>query len=195
MEKIDISKLEPDIRRLSDMAEVILDKEWLNSTDKDLELYYMYRAVKEEGGLRYDITVIPPMMLGEEFIKTKGHFHASGHPEYYTVLEGEALFLMQERDGTDAYFVKAKEGDSIIIKGNYGHITINPGSKVLKMANWISPECISEYSAIGEKEGACWFYTINGWVKNSNYENIPALREEQPLEKEPESFGFLKESI
>lgn len=195
MEKIDISELEPDIRKLSDMEEVILDKEWLSNADKDMELYYMYRAVKEEEGLRYDITVIPPMMLGKEFIKTKGHFHSSGHPEYYTVLEGEALFLMQEKGCTDAYFIKAKEGESIIIRGNYGHITINPGKNTLKMANWISPECVSEYSAIGEKEGACWLYTTDGWISNNNYESIPALREEQPLEKEPESFSFLKERI
>jgi len=193
-QEIDLTKLTPDIRKLSDMKEVVYDKEWLQSTE-DINLYYMYRGVKEENGLRHDITVIPALMLGKEFVKTKGHFHSSGHPELYTVLEGEAIFLMQNNN-QDCYIVKANPKESVIIPGNYEHITINPSStNTLKMANWISSNYVSDYSSITNHGGACWLYTKEGWIKNSNYSNIPELRIEESLKEIPKDLSFLKETI
>ncbi|MFQ6072954.1 MAG: glucose-6-phosphate isomerase family protein, partial [Methanosarcinales archaeon] len=63
---------EPDIRMLYDMSDVIYDQEWLKGAE-NLELYYMYRDLSlskkdaqiiKENNLRYDITIIPPRMLG-----------------------------------------------------------------------------------------------------------------------------------
>ena len=189
--QIDLTKLTPDIRDLDGMRNVLSDNIFAKNAINQ-PLYYMYRGVEEKGELRYDVTVIPPLMLGKEFIKTKGHFHASGHSEFYTVLEGEALYLMQKQDTSDSYFVIAKAGESVIIPGEYGHITINRANKELKMANWISKNCISEYDSIAEKHGACWFYTVDGWIKNTNYTQVPELREEQPLKEMPTNFDFLK---
>ncbi|MBA3043669.1 glucose-6-phosphate isomerase, partial [archaeon] len=71
-------RIRPDIRRLYDMKEVIYDKEFLENAE-NIELYYMYRGVfldetdkktMEENNLRYDITIIPPMKIGKEFVKT-----------------------------------------------------------------------------------------------------------------------------
>ncbi|MCK9578461.1 cupin domain-containing protein [bacterium] len=189
--EIDLTQLTPDTRKLDDMRNVLADREWANTAENQ-DLYYMYRGVEENGDLRYDITVIPPLMIGEEYVKTKGHYHASKHSEFYIVLEGEAIYLMQKYDGSDCYFVKAKTGEAVIIPGEYGHITINATDKELKMANWISKNCISEYESIAEKKGACWFYTKSGWIKNNNYENVPPLREEQSLKEIPSNFDFLK---
>lgn len=191
MEEIDLTKLTPDIRKLDNMRDVLADRLWAKEA-KDQDLYYMYRGVKEDGELRYDITVIPPLMLGEEFIKTKGHFHISGHSELYTVLDGEAIYLMQKKDTKDVYYVKAAAGESVIIPGEYGHVTINTTDKTLKMANWISKKCISEYDNIAAMHGACWFYTINGWIKNKNYEQVPELRQEESLKEIPDNLDFLK---
>ncbi|MDD4409408.1 MAG: glucose-6-phosphate isomerase family protein [Candidatus Pacebacteria bacterium] len=193
MEEINLSQLTPDIRKLSDMSNVVFDKEWLKAAE-DLDLYFMYRGIKNDNGLRYDITVIPSLMLGKEFIKTKGHFHSSGHPEFYTILEGEAIFLMQ-RSNKDCYIVKARKGESVIIPGEYEHITINPSKETLKMANWISLDYTSDYSTINDKQGACWFYTTEGWVKNPNYDEIPDLRTEESLKETPNDFEFLKKTI
>lgn len=189
--EIDLSQITPDARKIDDMRNVLADREWAN-TAENRDLYYMYRGIEENGDLRYDITVIPPLMMGTEFVKTKGHFHASKHSEFYTVLEGEAIYLMQKQDGSDCYFVRARAGEAVIIPGEYGHITINATKNILKMANWISKNCVSEYDSISEKGGACWFYTDSGWTKNTNYQEIPALREEQPLKDIPSSFDFLK---
>jgi glucose-6-phosphate isomerase len=104
-----------DVRTLYDMREVIADRKWLEIAN-NFELYYMYRELarneKElrlirEFGLRYDITVIPPAMLGKEFVKTAGHYHPKApgtnvsFSEVYQILEGEAAYLLQKagRDG------------------------------------------------------------------------------------------------
>lgn len=193
MEEIDLTKLIPDIRTLDDIRSVLFDKQWAE-TAKNQDIYYMYRDLKADGELRYDITIIPPLMLGEEFVKTLGHFHKFNHAEIYMVLEGEAIYLMQKKDTKDIYYVKAKAGEAVIIPGDYGHITINTSDKPLKMANWISDKSVSEYGAIKEKGGAAWFYTAKGWIKNNNYEQIPELRQEESLKEIPDNLDFLTKS-
>ncbi|MBI3631395.1 MAG: glucose-6-phosphate isomerase [Candidatus Staskawiczbacteria bacterium] len=198
--EVDLKNLTPDIRHLNNMREVIYDKEWLKTADNS-ELYYMYRAVEEKDKIRYDITIVPSAMLGSEFIKTKGHYHKEGHQEIYTVLEGQAIYLMQKRKNgnpeeiEDVYAVKAEKGDIVIIPPFYGHITINPSeTKELKMANWVSPQCESDYSLYEKMQGACYYYLKTGWVKNENYKIVPDLRFEEPSKSLPEDLNFLKQS-
>lgn len=184
----------PDIRYLNDMKEVIYDKEWLK-TAPNLELYYMYRGIKNEKGLRYDITVIPSRMLGKEFNKTKGHEHSNKYGELYIVLEGEAIYLIQKCKGgmvEDVYAIKAKKGEIAIIPPYYGHITINPSKKNLKEANWTSENCRNKYELFEKMKGACYFYAKEGWIKNKNYKKVPELRFEKPLKKIPKNLSFLK---
>lgn len=198
----DLSKLTPDIRYLNDMRSVIYDHDWLK-TAPNFELYYMYRNLKEENGLKYNITVILPKMLGDEFIKTKGHVHMGNFKEIYIVLRGEAIYLMQktnEETVEDVYAVKAKEGEAIIIPALYGHITINASDGDLKTGDWTSVNCKSDYSLFEKLGGACYYYakdpsTSSGrgaWIKNNNYKNIPPLRFERPLRSIPKNLDFLK---
>lgn len=181
--EVDPKNKKPEIRYLYDMREVLYDKEWAK-TAPNLELYYMYRGIKEEKGLRYDITIIPAKMLGKEYNKTKGHEHIGNYGEIYIVLSGKAIYLMQKRKGKeilDTYAVKAEKGNVIIIPPNYGHLTINPCSKKLKMANWMASSVKSDYKTIEKLKGACYFYTKTGWIKNKNYRKVPELRFEKPL--------------
>lgn len=192
--EINLKDKTPDIRYLNDMREVIYDKEWLKTT-KDIELYYMYRGLEMKEDLRYDITIIPANMLGQEFTKTKGHEHVGKYGEVYIILKGEAIFLIQKRNGSDiedAYAVKAKKGDVAVIPPYYAHVTINPTNQELKMANWVSENCKSDYIPILDKQGACYFYTTNGWIKNKNYTKIPELRFEEPQRSLPKDLNFLK---
>ena len=192
--EVNLKDKTPDIRYLNDMKDVIYDKEWLK-TAPNLELYYMYRGLKKKGELRYDITVIPAQMLGKEFTKTKGHEHVGSYLEIYIVLEGEAIYFMQKQKQDiieDVYAVKAKKGDVIIIPSYYAHITINPSSQNLKMANWMAIEAKSNYDPIQKMQGACYFYTKEGWIKNTNYKQVPELRFEEPKKSVPEDLSFLK---
>jgi len=192
----DLTKLTPDVRTLNDMRNVLADRDFVKSSP-NFNLYYMYRGVEKTDGLRYDITVIPANFIGNEFTKTKGHYHLENWQEVYTVLEGTAIYLMQKRGGKreieDAYYVVTNKGESIVIPPFYGHVTINPSDREeLKMANWVSPDCKVDYKPYEEKQGACYYYTKNDWIKNENYKSIPELREEKPLKSLPENLDFLK---
>lgn len=203
--EFNLSKLTPDVRKLNDMREVLYDKDFAKNSP-DMDAYYMYRKLKIENDLKYNITVITAKMLGEEFMKTKGHIHIGNFSEIYHVLEGEAIFLLQKtKDNVveDVYAVKTKKGEAIILPGGYGHVTINPLTSIdLKTEDWTSINCNSDYSLFEKLRGACYYY-VKGpasaegfgegtWIKNENYKNIPELRFEQPLKKVPQDLEFLK---
>jgi glucose-6-phosphate isomerase len=184
----------PEIRFLYGLRNVLYDQRWAKNAP-NFELYYMERGLKKKKGLRYDITTIPPGMLGKEFVKTKGHEHLSDFGEIYIVLGGEGIYLMQKyKKGKieDVYAVKAKKGDVVVIPPYYGHVTINPSNKTLKMANWVSEKCQSNYRPFEKMEGVCYYFTKSGWLKNKNYKNVPKLRFEKPLKRIPTDLGFLK---
>lgn len=217
-------KVKPQIRFLNEMKKVLYDKKWAK-TAPNFEVYYMYRGVKKKNGLRYDITIIPPKMLGKEFVKTKGHEHSGNYQELYIVLLGKALYLIQKLKNKkfaeasphlpersegremnevqrttprqasaieDVYAVRAKKGEAVIIPPGYGHITINPLKKELIEANWLAQKCQNIYTLFEKKQGACYYYTKKGWIKNKNYGKIPKLHFKKPLKKIPKNLDFLK---
>jgi len=182
-----------DIRYLNDMRQVVYDKEWLK-TAKNSELYYMYRGVKKDCELRYDITVIPPKKLGKEFVKTKGNCNSKSFPELYTVLKGKAIFLMQKTKGKmikDVFAVKAAKENWIIVPPEYYVISINPSNSILKLGNWVSEKNKNIYKDIEIMHGACYFYTKSGWIKNKKCLKVPKLRFEKPLKSIPKDLRFL----
>jgi glucose-6-phosphate isomerase len=195
--EIDLTSKTPDVRSLNDIKGVLADQEFAKTTE-DAKLYFMYRGIEEKDGIRYDITVVPAKVLGSEFVKTKGHYHVGKYGEVYTVLEGQALYLMQKKKSDneieDAYVVRANKGDVVVIPSDYGHITINPSTTTdLKMANWVAADCKSDYSLFEKLQGACYYYLTDGtWVKNERYLKVPELRFEGALRQVPEDLSFLK---
>jgi glucose-6-phosphate isomerase, archaeal len=188
-------KREPDIRWLYDLRDVIFDQNWL-ATAKNTELYYMYRDLflsKADGerlreqGVRYDITIIPPSMLGSEYVKTIGHYHplvpgeGVTFPEIYEILEGEALYLLQKLDLSDVVAVNASAGDKVLVPPGYGHITINRSNKTLKMANFVARDFSSLYGPIKEMAGGAYYFTDSGWIKNERYPESAELRRIEAL--------------
>lgn len=165
-------KQKPEIRFLKDMHEMLYDQDWAGKTNPDSELYYIYRGKKEKGDLRYDITIIPPQMLGKEYVKTKGHSHPE--EETFEVLTGEVIFLLQKIPKVK--IIKAKKGDKIKIPSNWGHVAINPSkTKTLKLANWLKKTAKGNYNLFVKNKGACYFYTEDGWIKNRNYAEVVKL--------------------
>ncbi len=183
----------PDVRHLDEIRKLLFDKKWAR-TAPNLELYYMYRGVKKKNNLRYDITVIPPLMLGKEFVKTKGNHNSKNFAEFYTVIEGTAIILMQKiksRIVKDAVAIRLEKGDALIEPPDYDVVTINPSKNILKIANWVSEKNKNIYENVEKMNGACYFYTKSGWIKNKNYTKIPPLRFEKPLKVLPKNLDFL----
>lgn len=206
-------KIKPDIRKLFDIRDVIYDHKWLSSTNdiELIELYCMYRGMyfndkdivkMNEYGLRYDITIIPPYMLGCEFVKTAGHYHQIvpgtdiTFPEIYEVLNGSAHFLMQKSDRSDGdeiqdvVMIKAEQGDKVIVPPGYGHITINTSENILKIANWVAADKESLYSPIKRKKGGAYFILRDRIVKNPTYSYVPDMRIIEP--KDLSKIGIKK---
>ncbi|WNY24173.1 Glucose-6-phosphate isomerase [Methanimicrococcus hongohii] len=186
-------------RKIKDMTDVLMDKTWITYPDKIL--YDMYREVHlsdaellemKKAQLRYDITVIPPSMLGPEFVKTAGHYHpcpdycsAEGaemlsYPEVYQVIRGTATYLLQKKDLSDFIIVEANEGDVVLIPPNYGHVTVNADSEELVMANWVSDAFDSEYEPVRCRAGLAYYVTEDGIAQNGNYDKMPPLSYGKP---------------
>nr|BAL52997.1 glucose-6-phosphate isomerase, archaeal [uncultured Acetothermia bacterium]BAL60169.1 glucose-6-phosphate isomerase, archaeal [Candidatus Acetothermum autotrophicum] len=206
-------EVHPQVRTLREMQSVVFDRDWLRTADLDQPLYLMYRncvlpedkQIAHELHVRYDITVLLPVMLGCEYNKTKGHYHSEYkpglcYPELYQVLEGQAHVLLQKRSGdtvSDVVLVVAHEGEIVLVPPNYGHITINPTEKTLRMANWVSTKVQSFYEPFEQKGGGAYFVTsppapplkregvgkgLGLFIPNPQYSALPPLRVERARE-------------
>jgi glucose-6-phosphate isomerase, archaeal len=192
-----LSESMPGVRLLKDMKKVLMDP----SAESDrTEMYYMYRNVffpeheklLKQKNLRYDITVIPPASIGQEFSKTVGHYHPAkkgsmiAYPEMYEVLHGRVLFLLQKMDGEYRQLLRvlsfeAKAGDKIIFPPNYGHIMVNIGKETLVTANWSADNFESLYHPVEEKCGMA-YYVVKAlsdggyaYIPNPHYRNHPQV--------------------
>jgi glucose-6-phosphate isomerase len=196
--KIKINKRKPETRFLNEMQPVLYDQKWYQSIKRpeSFRVYDVYRRLDKKKDLRYDITVIPPQMMGQEFPKTKGHAH-SNVQELIWVLEGKAFYFAQKGKGNsvdDCYVIEAKKGDVLTIPFGYQHLTINPSKEKLIMANWISEKAKYDYSLFDRFQGACYYYTTKGWIKNKNYKKIPKLKFKKPSKLMPEDLSFLSKA-
>jgi len=188
----------PNIRKLWDMKAVLMDPTAKSTRE---EMYYMYRNVvlKENApilaghNLRYDITVIPPAMIGHEYTKTVGHYHPFkgnskiAYPEIYEVLHGKLLFLLQKMDSnfqvlSRVLACEGRPGDKIILPPNYGHVMINIGQEVLVTANWSADKFESLYQPVAARKGMAYYVikapTATGYhfIPNPHYENHPEVQ-------------------
>lgn len=153
------------------------------------EFYYMYRDVCLEkdrrlirkNNLRYDITILPPFKVGDEYNKTFGHYHQKVPktrvfwPEIYQILEGQAHYLMQSKD--EVMVFDARKGDKCVMLPGFAHITINPNTREpLVMANWVYPGFKSNYGPIEKNQGGMWYETTQGFVPNKKYKKNPPIK-------------------
>lgn len=182
---IDGVRIESAVRTVGDMAEVLADHNYAryalsSDAEKSKALYYMHRNVhkkEDEKALskyrrRYDVTVIPPAMLGDEYVKTAGHYHELSRkgvsfPELYEVMAGVAHFLIFKRKRVagkdvddkiaDAVLIEAVAGNKVFVPCDYGHVMINPGKRVLVTNNIVEWKFKSIYEPVGKMAGAPYF--------------------------------------
>ncbi|MHB9143773.1 MAG: glucose-6-phosphate isomerase family protein [Symbiobacteriia bacterium] len=187
--------VKPAIRLLADVRDVLAEPD----AQGPEELYFMYRdmgfpaekALWQPRRLRYDVTVIPPGLIGEEFNKTAGHYHPLvpgqkvAYPEVYEVIQGVAHYLLQRPSGNgleldDVVLVEANPGDKVLIPPGYGHITINPGKEVLVMSNLVEATFGSVYEPFRQAQGGAYYEFLEEgeavFEENEDYGDVPELR-------------------
>lgn len=217
----DIEKLFSDQKAITDFIAKNGDKT-IYRMFRDLSLTEADKEIIRANNLRCDITVIPPFEIGNEPIKTAGHYHPSpddpnrndgslakpgidkSYTEVYVVLSGEAIYYLQkiDKDGNvvDAVAIHAKAGDIVPIPSTYGHITVNPSTdKSLVMMNWVSDAFSSTYGEILKLNGAAYYFVKdNGNIKtvlNPAYtgKKIAPLRDGTVSAALAESIGLPKD--
>lgn len=180
------------VRRVKDLRLVLYDWDSCRGLDPEMPVYEVYRdacgsserRLLLDYGLRYDVTVMPPRLLGEEYVKTVGHRHAAcnggPYPEVFEVLEGEAHFLLEKQGGPEVLEVSllvAEEGEKVLIPPSYGHVMINASSSRLVTGNLISRSCVQVYDQYVERRGGV-FYVLTGGrlVRNPRYFSMPEIQ-------------------
>ncbi|NYT16929.1 MAG: glucose-6-phosphate isomerase, partial [Methanomicrobiales archaeon] len=99
------------------------------------------------------------------------------YPEIYEVLEGRAHYLLQKKDLSDIIMVHAEKSDIVVVPPGYGHVTINPGTSDLVMANLVSSSFTSEYGDYERLRGGAYYELSGGRLsKNPAYPDLPLLR-------------------
>src|SRR3989344_2654776 len=183
-------------RSLKELRSYLKNPEAENGPDP---VYYVWRGanLKKDNekikahNLRYDITLIPPGKIGDEFVKTAGHYHLP-YPEIYEVLLGRAYFLIQSESAV--FLVEAGPGEKFIIPPGFGPNAINVFNGPLLMANWISEKAKYDYEPYKNLHGASYYFVSSGELinieKNPNYESVPEIKKIRA--KEYPEFGLIK---
>ncbi len=182
--------MQPFAERTHDkMKEVLKD----DSATGPAVHYYMIRG----GADKRNITVWESGLVGDEYIKTYGHYHVIDFKETYTIAEGEGVLLLQMRKkDTEGNWIndelewfkaiRVKTGDIIPIPSFVGHALVNIGKTWLVTSD-DSPVNMSgdsasmpehaDYKVIQNMRGMA-FYVVEkdgapSLVPNPSYKNLP----------------------
>jgi glucose-6-phosphate isomerase len=209
-----ISISENDGKLYSNSPELIIPKEGKRTFEQLEEVttepateqqrdfaYLVYRNIfmRRDSGmflaspLRYNLVVLPPGRIGNEYIKTLGHFHSikpgttTAYPEIYEIILGEAIFLIQKMDESlqavlEHYIFTCKQGEKIIIPPGFGHTTINATENILVMGNIMTTNNKPNYEPFRQFKGAS--YAVLHRKENTiSIEKNPRITQTVPLKK------------
>ena len=156
--------------------------------------YYMIRGGKE----KTNITIWEVGKVGDEYIKTYGHYHVGNLNETYTILQGEGIVLLQNRkkdqngdpvdDEIESFkAIRVKHGNSIFIPSETGHLVANIGDTWLVTSddspvnfeekNPVSLPGHADYEAVRKMRGFAYYVVEKDGqptlVKNPLYKSTP----------------------
>lgn len=90
-------------RNLGEITSIFLDQEAVKILPSQTIVYQVqsWQPVAEgtSGGLFFGTSTIMPGKVGQEYFKTKGHFHAkSDCAEFYWCVQGKGVLILMDRD-------------------------------------------------------------------------------------------------
>jgi glucose-6-phosphate isomerase len=195
-------------RKAAYLKDVLLSPE---SIAPEMEVYQLHELVeapleRKEALDRYDLTysfvLIPPRCIGNEFIKTHGHYHppmpgsALAFPEVYTQIHGTLLLMLQKGDLSnpnrvlDCALFEMTPGFVITVPPGYAHVMINTTQEPALMAGLYGRDFKPDYTPLREKKGLAYYViqTENhgiGILENPRYLDRPPLRRPAQLGRTP----------
>ena len=184
------------VRLLDELTDVAMEPEVCRGSAE--VAYYMYNGVFHRDDqpllndvpMRYELTLIPPRLMGREFVKTFGHLHSpepkSGidYAEVCEVLVGTAHFIFQTLDvagpaASAAFYAEAQVGQKVLLPPGFDHCTINPGPEPLLFSDVITLGVSGIYDRFRTTRGAVYLEVANGgepqFIVNPTYQDVPPL--------------------
>ena len=195
--EVDVKKIV--IYSVKDLQLFTMKQVW-ESKETEREVFRVYEEVKRTEDkefwedIRFDLVVIQPGNLGEEFFKTLGYYKSFAdneyrYPEIYQLAEGYAEFVLQQQGEyhekiKDIVVIRVQKQDLLAIPPSYGVTIINPSQKKTIMARIRATDAEEIYNDYKRTKGECYYRIKDGrWEYNNNYEEIPALRLGEPQNK------------
>jgi len=173
------------------MKEVLMDPK---ADGPDIH-YYMIRG----GEKKLNITVLETGTVGDEYIKTYGHYHVFDFKETYKIIHGHGLVLLQQREkDAEGKFLDDKiasfkaitvgPGDVVEIPSFAGHLLVNTGTTWLVTSDdsYFNPSIDSssmpqhaDYEPVRKMQGFAYYVVEKDGkptlVKNPRYANVPEV--------------------
>jgi len=179
-----------------------------DAVDPETELYENHCLAKtppeakkafERLNLTYSLVVIAPRCIGNEFVKTAGHYHefmagtTLGYPEIYTQLFGNQYLLLQKTDPevtnvvVDCVLIEMTPGLVVDVPPGYAHVLINNTDQATLMAGLYNRQSKTLYDSVRSRRGLAYYVTVSGGEqrieRNFNYPDAPALRRLSRVER------------
>ncbi len=175
------------VRTKEEMKEVLMNPD----AEGPEIFYYMIRGGKD----KTNITIWEDGTVGNEYIKTYGHYHISDIDETYWIAGGRGIILLQQRkidkngdpiDNEIELFlaIKVRAGDIIDIPPKFGHLAVNIGNTWLvtidnspvNLNDSVEFPIHADYEPIRKMHGFAYYVVNDGepkLVKNERYIIIP----------------------
>lgn len=183
------------VRRKAQMREVLAAGVGRQGRRVEYQMLNGVRRAQDEHleglPLRYELTSMPGSPLGWEAAKTLGHVHVSppggsvGYPEIVEVVHGEAGFLIQDLAMTpegprsrQAWLVRARPGDWVVLPPDLAHVTIDLGAGPLVFSDVIDRRARGIYAGVAQARGFGWYVAADGTLRpNPRYGAPPRIEE------------------
>lgn len=118
-----------------------------------------------KNALAWGVTYMEPVIVGNEYNLTRGHFHLDrSQPEYYMCTGGEGYLI--KWDGKEEVILeKMTRGSLHWIDGKYAHRMVNTGTTTLAVIACFPVNASHDYKTIEEQGFPVRLFQENGEVK------------------------------
>ena len=159
-------------RTLGDLKGVFEDEEAYRSLPPETVAYEVSShcpvAEGTPGGLFFGISYLHPVMVGNEYMMTKGHYHAQAdRGEYYWGLQGEGLLLLMD-ENRQCRAEKVAPGTLHYIPGRVAHRLVNTGNEILAVGACWPSDAGHDYASIAESGFSVRVKNIDGEIQIVN---------------------------
>ncbi len=158
-----------------------------------------HRKIFSKNKLHHNILILPPGLLGIEFIKSHIFAPDKDQNDITTIVEvlyGSGVVLFQEvKEKGELDFetsvnyiamVKVNRGDRVAIPQNYMYTFINPKNRPFVISRLFEDDGKIDYRTIWRDQGMAYYFIRKNArqeiVKNPHYKQVPVLKKIKPLD-------------